>query len=144
MKINIDKILDKWTKTGLLETSKNKLSLALCLETQRRYNESNGVSDSFRRLAIPLIVRMLNGSKTNTRNNFINYFDEQEKPKAYIFKSKFKNFNGDIEKEAEFAAELAENMAKELDYLFNDKMNNDIIFRGLDTMQDGSILFYYN
>jgi hypothetical protein len=87
---------------------------------------------------------MLNGSKTNTRNNFINYFDEQEKPKAYIFKSKFKTFSGDIEKEAEFAAELAENMAKELDYLFNDKMNNDIIFRGLDTMQDGSILFYYN
>lgn len=145
MKSNIDKILTLWNNTGLLENAKNKLALALCLEAQKRYNESApDMSATLRRLTIPLLVRMLTGSKAATRNNFINYFDEGQAPKTHIFKSKLLTFNGDLQAEADFCAKLAESMTTELDELFKDKMHNDIIFKGLDCLKDGTIIMHYN
>lgn len=143
---DIEKIIQRWEKTGLLETTSNKLSLALCLEAQFKYNEANeDMSPSFRRMAIPLLIRMLNGSKASTRNNFINYFDEnREKPKVYIFKTKLKTFEGDLQTETDTCESMAKEMATELDELFQDKKNNDIIFHGLNALPDGMILMYYS
>ena len=54
----MNKIIEKWTPTGLLRGAYDIDNLALCLESQRLYNQY--ISDlQFRRLIIPIIRRVL-------------------------------------------------------------------------------------
>lgn len=113
--------MERWDNTGLLEGVFNKPSLALCLESQRLYNEmlyesattTNCVA-TFSRISIPLIRRIfVGGCLTGTTE-----------PCQYKYKFESANMRNflqikGMEEEAEELARMAEYMVNELKSTFH-------------------------
>ena len=140
----IEEIVRNWEETNLLEGFEDKISIATCLQAQLKLNEQES-EPQFKRISIPLIIRILSESKAAKRNYFYNYFEEEDKPAVVIFKSKHRSFEPkDLDEEAEYTAKLATDIKSEIDSLFSDTMNKDIIFHGLRCLDDGHIAMAYN
>lgn len=143
--MDLNQIKENWEKTGLLEPYQGDeaLSLATCLESQRKMNET--LDDiEFKRVSLPLVRRIYSESKAVERNHFINYFENTVYHNNYIFKNKFPKIDGSLEEQTEATAALASKMAKEIDVLFADQRNSKISFNGFDIMEDNSIVMYFN
>jgi hypothetical protein len=139
MNKNLDEIVERWESTGLTQGSDSKRNLALCLQAQLQYNEQNDedLTPLFKRTSIPLLRRMHEG-ECFKRNRFTNYFETEGHSKyKFFFKTKFTPpTTQNLDEEAEYVAELAKNLTKELNEAFKDKMNSEIIFEGFGLMFD--------
>jgi len=140
----IEEIVQNWKVLNLENLFDELVPISLCLQTQLKYNESNKeLSPHFRRISIPLVIRAFNESKAYKRNHFINYFEKHE-PQVAMFKARFKGSEGDLQQEADLVANLASEVAKEVDSLFSDVMNEEIVFHGLGCLNDGTIIMLFN
>jgi inactivated superfamily I helicase len=146
----IENIVQNWKVLNLESLFDDLVPISLCLQTQMKYNENNKeLSPAFRRISIPLVIRAFRESKAYKRNQFVNYFEECKseecKPQVAMFKTKFKAVeNVDLQKEANLAASLASEIAKEIDSLFSDVMNEEITFHGLGCLNDGTMTLLFN
>jgi len=139
----IEEITRWWGEAlHLDETFEDLVPIALCLDAQRRLNEIQDFDAQFKRINIPLIIRVFKESKAYKKNYFVNY-DEGEKPEIFIFKTKWNPPAVDgvhcLEVESNYLAELAPQIAKEFDALFNDMSNESITFHGVGLLKDGTI-----
>lgn len=141
----ISEIVNKWEQTRLLEGIKDKESIALCLDTQVKLNESETYSEfpQFKRMTIPILRRLFGVCEAFKRNNFINY-NENNKNEVLLFKTRFNYKCENLDQEVEYCATLTENLAKELDVFFRDQLNATITFNGIGVMSDGTIMFNYS
>lgn len=142
----LDEILSAWEETKLLEgidDEEQRLSLALCLNAQNNFNKTTHDGE-FNRISIPLTRRVFGESKAFKRNTFVNYA-ESKRPEYMFFGAQI-NLDGQfsLEDEAEKVAELAENIQKELDTAFADKMGIEVIFHGFGKLVDGTVFMAYN
>jgi len=55
---DVEDILDSWENTGLLQDCPDRFNFALCLDTQRRVNETLDCTTQFRRVSIPAILNV--------------------------------------------------------------------------------------
>jgi hypothetical protein len=140
----IEEVVNNWRIFDLDQLFEDRIPISLCLQAQVKYNESNNFEPQFMRLSIPLVIRAFAESKAFKRNHFINY-DEHDKPQLAILKVKHKAFiPNNLDEEAEYAAKLAVQILKEIDALFEDVMNEDIVFHGLGCLKDGAITILFS
>jgi hypothetical protein len=140
----IEEVVENWKGFDLDQLFEDRIPISLCLQAQVRYNESKNFEPQFMRISVPLLIRAFAESKAFKRNNFINY-NEDDKPQFAILKIKHKTFvPNNIDEEAAYTAKFAGQMAKELDALFEDVMNEDIVFHGLGCMKDGAITISFS
>jgi hypothetical protein len=140
----IEKVLDNWSSFDLKQLFEDRIPISLCLQAQVNYNESKNFEPQFMRLSVPLVIRAFAESKAFKRNHFINY-NEDNKPQFAILKVKHKAFvPKDLDEEAEYCAVLASKIVKEIDALFEDVMNEDIVFHGLGCLNDGAITISFS
>lgn len=145
----LEEISRNWESTNLLSIFEDKLGVATCLQAQVITNEGSDCHPSFKRISVPLVVRFLSESKCAKRNHFCNYFDGEE-PLQMIFKAKYTPFeyvDGDpinLDNEAAAVAQLASDIAKEIDESFSDVMNRDIVFHGFRCLDNGTIIMSYS
>ena len=144
----LDEILSAWEETKLLEgidDEEQKLSLALCLNAQNNFNKTTHDGE-FNRISIPLTRRVFGESKAFKRNTFINY-GESKRPEYMFFGATIdldKKGVFSLEDEADDVAKLAEEIQKELDTAFADKMGVEVIFHGFGKLVDGTVFMAYN
>ena len=138
-------IISKWEKTGLLEGCHNKDGLALCLQAQIQFNERE-LDPQFKRISIPVLVRMFSLSEAMRRNHFVTYFEDVAWPNVLTFKTRFAPAepHNDLQEEADYVAELCQKWSKELDKHFSDMKDREVIFRGIGRLDDGTVLMYYS
>jgi hypothetical protein len=144
--------MEQWEETGLLKNfgSDKKESIAGCLQAQLTFNESkDDLPPTFRRLSIPLVIRVFSESKAFQRNNFSLPYKQEGEPKTLMFHAKLKEFNYDehtkvnLDEEAKHSADLAKAMTIELDEAFGDSKNMDVEFLGFGCLNNGTLLMYY-
>lgn len=144
----IEEVVNNWRSFDFDQLFEDRIPISLCLQAQVKYNESKNFEPQFMRLSVPLLIRAFAESKAFKRNNFINYnedYGEDYDPQLAVFKVKHKVFvPNNLDEEAEYCAVLAHDIAKELDALFEDVMNEDIIFYGLGCLKDGAITISFN
>jgi len=141
--MKIQDIVQQWENTNLLEGFDDKISIATCLQAQFKMNEVEH-NPQFKRISIPLVVRMLSESKAAQRNYFHNFF-ENTKPLWASLNTVFKDFHTEnLEEEADQTAVLAAKLTKEIDALFADTKNKDIVFHGLHCLNNGNIMLAYS
>ena len=130
-------IVEQWTKTGLINNfpEEKKENIAKCLQAQVDFNEEVEGSAQFNRLSVPLLVRMFAESKAFNRNHFSAGQCDDREIVTHMFKRKYDppkvDGVGTLDKEAEYVAELSENLMREVDVLFGDKFNKYIEFHGI-------------
>lgn len=146
---------ERWARTSLLAPFKEEKqkNAARCLQSQVAFNEKLGnVSENsqFKRLSVPLLVRMLSKSNAFERNNFDISDDLSEARNIHVFNTKFappiyqegqSNF---LEQEAVYTADFASQILVEFDELFRDQFNKYIVFHGFETTDSGQILLHYD
>jgi hypothetical protein len=144
--------ISDWEQSGLLQnfSPNKKESIAGCLQAQLTFNESkDDLPTTFRRLSIPLVIRVFSESKAFERNNFSLPYKEEGEPKTLMFHSKLKEFNYDgqvrvnLDEEAKHSADLAKSIKIELDEAFGDSKNMDVEFLGFGCLNNGTLLMYY-
>lgn len=142
----IEDIVENWKVLNLDEMFDDLVPISLCLQAQIKFNENKDLSPQFKRISVPLIIRAFNESKAFKRNRFVNYFEDHDKQIA-MFKTKFQETffqtNNILENEAGSVADLASNIAKEIDSLFSDVMSEEIVFHGLGCLKDGTITLVF-
>lgn len=146
----IQEITNQWTEwLNLKEVFDDLVPISLCLDAQRRLNETANFEPQFMRCNIPLVIRVFRESKAYKKNHFVNY-DEGEKPEIYLFNTKWsppkqpedRQYSIDIE--ANYLAEFASLITKEFDALFNDMSNESITFHGFGLLREGIITLAFS
>lgn len=150
------KMIEFWEQTGLLKNFDldKKESIAGCLQAQLTFNESkDDLPPIFKRLSIPLVIRVFYESKAFERNNFSLPYKQEGEPKTLMFHTKIKEFNYDLspgrdvkvslDAEAKQTADLAKSVKEELDEAFGDSKNMDVEFLGFGCLNNGTLLMYY-
>ena len=149
---------EKWQQTGLLSGISEKLqdSVALCLESQRLFNEKTDLPADFKRLSIPVLRRLVAESKAFKNNFFVDFQESSHKPEVFIFNTKLKApvFNiawatdeqkaAFLEQEANYTAEFSKKLSEEFDQLFKDQTNKKIYFQGFGSNHEGTVYLHYN
>jgi len=139
-------ILKKWEKTGLLNgfNEQKKNNAAHCMEAQINFNEENNDS-KFKRISVPLLNRVMRASSSFERNHFDLNDGLNEAQNTHIFRTKFDlKDKGGLEQDAEYVANLSEELLHELDELFGDQYNKYITFHGFEVTDHGNILLHYD
>ena len=158
----LSEIVNKWGKTSLLDEygagSERGFCLATCLEAQRLNNEQitserlgeDGVQRfaQWKRNNIPLIVRLFRVSEAMKRNQFVNYFEDISMQSMLVFKTRFDvpkthNHVTNLDAECAFLETFSNAIAREIDTTFRDRRNSEVIFRGLDMLEDKTVIMYY-
>ncbi len=125
--------------------------ISLCLDAQRRFNETHKFEPQFMRMNIPLVIRLFRESQAYKRNHFVN-FDEAVNPETrqiFMFKTKWNcpqpvdSFHN-IDTERSYLEQLTPELVKEFDTLFQDMMNKEIIFHGIGCLKDGTLTFTFS
>ena len=145
---------ERWAKTSLLAPFKEEKqrNAARCLQSQVAFNEKleKLENSQFKRLSVPLLVRMLSQSNAFERNNFDISDDLNEANNTHFFNTKFappiyqegqSNF---LEQEAVYTADFASQILVEFDELFRDQFNKYIVFHGFETTDSGQVLLHYD
>lgn len=143
---NLERIAERWKSTGLTKGVEDAHNLALCLQAQMNFNESTDAEARWRRVSIP-VVRRLHAAECFMRNRFTNYFELDEHKAVLFFKTKFNPPNVStysLEAEAEYTAKLCEDLSKELNEIFLDKREAEIIFHGIGLLDEKTIAMYYS
>ncbi len=155
-KTSLQEITDKWLKTGLLaeaggSESELAMCMATCLETQRLANEQ--IEDDSRyaqwkRLNIPVLVRLFRTCEAFKRNAFVNFFEDISMQSMLVFKTRFvvpepANPHARLDAECEFAETFSKAIGREIETAFRDRRNSEVIFRGLDMLEDKTVIMYY-
>jgi hypothetical protein len=149
MNTKLDEIVARWAEIGLCEIYEKPL--ALCLDAQRRFNEEHKeLSPQFRRLSIPLIVRIFKTSEAFKNNTFTNYCEELlSEPQVFVFKTEYAppsdatTSDSRMQIESDYLRDLTKNLVTEIDRMF-DMRNTEITFRGLHCFGTNRILMYYS
>jgi len=140
----LEKIISNWAETGLTETFEEKEPISLCLQSQFEFNETPQAGEAkFKRLSIPLVVRVFSESKAFKNNYFCNYF-ESKRPEYIFFRASLDETFSSLEEEAEAVTNLAADMTKEIDEAFFDRREAEVIFHGFGTLIDGTIFMAFN
>jgi len=143
----IEEITRQWGEwLNLKEVFDDLVPIALCLDAQRRLNETQkfDFDVQFKRMNIPLVIRVFRESKAYKKNHFVNY-DEGVKPEIFMFKEKWNPPTGtgrqpySIDSERDYLEQLAPIITKEFDALFNDMSNESITFHGFGLLREGII-----
>lgn len=126
---------------SLEEVFDDLVPISLCLEAQRIVNENSNIDNApFKMLSIPLVIRVFRESKAYKRNYFVNY-KEDIKPQIHMFKTRFNpptlEGPGRLDALADYCGELASNITKEIDFLFSDVKNEEIVFNGFGLLKNG-------
>jgi hypothetical protein len=139
--------MEQWEQFGLLENfnSDKKESIAGCLQAQWTFNESkDDLPTTFRRLSIPLVIRVFSESEAFQRNNFTLPYKQEGEPKTLMFHAKYdESTKIDLDREAKHCADLAKLMKEELDEAFGDSKNMEVEFMGFGCLNNGTLLMYY-
>lgn len=125
--------------------------IALCLDAQRRFNETHKFEPQFMRMNIPLVIRAFRESTAYKRNQFVN-FDEKrdlETRQIYTFKTKWNPPPIDdgfhrLDAERDYLEQLTPEFVKEFDALFMDTMNQEIVFHGIGCLKDGTLTLMFS
>lgn len=145
----LEKIVSNWQETNLIENFEDKVSIALCLQSQLQFNENSKNREltedevTFNAISIPLVVRVFSESKAFNRNRFVNYF-ESKRPEYLFLSTSIEDMPEDVNERAEFLAKLSKDVAEEIDEYFSDKFHSEITFQGFGRMVDGTLFLAYN
>jgi hypothetical protein len=153
----LEDITDRWYKTGLLKEagepgSEKAMCMATCLETQRRLNGENtdekDISYQWKRLNVPLIVRIFRTCEAFKRNAFVNFFEDINMQSMLVFKTRFNppavhDHATNLDAEAHYLEEFSKGISRELETTFRDRRNGEIIFRGFTMLEDKTVIMYY-
>jgi hypothetical protein len=143
--MELDELVSKWEKTGLLGTYPKKESLAMCMEAQVRLNgHAADMPASFRRCSIPIVNRVFGPAG---RNVFINHFENNNGKEATMLNVKW-NLHGPIENnletETQYVADFSKNLKEEIDQLFSDRFESQIVFHGLNCDSEGNVILFWS
>lgn len=146
--IRIREIHRWWTDhLNLKEAFEDTISISLCLDAQRRFNEEHQFEPKFMRMNVPLVIRVFRESRAYKKNNFVNY-DEGIKPEIHMFKTKWNpphvEGTGLIDLERDYLEQLTPEITKEFDALFNDMSNESITFHGFGCLKDGTLTLAFS
>lgn len=146
----IEEITKWWGEHLNLETAFDDITpIALCLDAQRRFNEWHKFQPQFMRMNIPLIIRVFRESQAYKRNHFVNFGEALQNMQIYMFKTKWNPppIVGDhtsIDAERDYLEKIYPEVMKEVDALFADTMNKEIIFQGIGCLNDGTITLTFS
>ena len=133
----MENLVQKWENTGLLIglTEDKKKDLAVMFENQIKYNESDDLTPSFRRLSIPLLRRAFFDLKTTSESTDIS------KDKWLETVIELPASSGDAEKEAVMAREIAKSIKSHVTEVLTVKEIKNINGIGI---KENRIVIYYN
>lgn len=129
---NEEKIKENWS--FLTRNCSNK-TLAIALHCQLKINEGSN-APSFNRISIPLIVRMFHGLPDRINGTL------EETNNRYTFKTKYAFSNGytNLNEEAVYVSDLAQNLMQEI----ADKFSKKIAIGGLLIDKEGNLTLKYS
>lgn len=144
----IEELTRQWGEwLNLSESFDDLVPIALCLDAQRRLNETAHFEPKFMRMNVPLIIRVFRESKAYKKNHFVNY-DEGVKPEIYMFKTKWNPPHveglGVLDSERDYLEQLTPEIIKEFDALFSDMSNENITFHGFGCLKDGTLTLAFS